>query len=226
MAVSNGGPKPALIAKGLIMPKIEAVIFDIGNVLIEWQPERFYDRTIGEARRREMFATVDLQGMNDRVDLGEGFRDIIYETAEAYPEFRAEIRMWHDHWLELANPVIDHSVMLLRRLRSKNVPVFALTNFGIESFAYAQEHFDFLNEFDHAYVSGHMGVIKPNPTIYQMVEDHCKIAPEALLFADDRPDNITAAEARGWNAHLFTAPHGWAEVLVDHGLLTKDEAGL
>jgi FMN phosphatase YigB (HAD superfamily) len=64
---------------------IEAVVFDIGNVLIEWQPERYYDATIGEDRRRAMFAEVDLHGMNDRVDMGEGFRDVIYETAEAYP---------------------------------------------------------------------------------------------------------------------------------------------
>jgi 2-haloacid dehalogenase len=127
---------------------IEAVIFDIGNVLIEWQPERYYDATIGEDRRRAMFAEVDLHGMNDRVDLGEGFREVIYETAEAYPQWRAEIRDWHDNWIKLATPAIPHSVQLLRTLRAKGVPVFALTNFGIESFAYAQTQYDFLNEFD------------------------------------------------------------------------------
>ncbi|MDP7150477.1 MAG: HAD family phosphatase, partial [Paracoccaceae bacterium] len=101
----------------------EAVIFDIGNVLIEWQPERYYDRTIGSARRKKMFATVDLHGMNDKVDLGGHFTDTIYATAEAYPEFRAEIRDWHDNWIQLAAPVIDHSVRLLRALRAKGVPV-------------------------------------------------------------------------------------------------------
>jgi 2-haloacid dehalogenase len=94
---------------------IEAVVFDIGNVLIEWQPERYYDATIGEDRRRAMFAEVDLHGMNDRVDLGEGFRDVIYETAEAYPAWRAEIRDWHDNWIKLATPAIPHSVKLMRR---------------------------------------------------------------------------------------------------------------
>jgi len=59
---------------------IQAVVFDIGNVLIEWQPEHYYDRTIGEARRKEMFAAVDLHGMNDRIDTGENFRDVIYDT--------------------------------------------------------------------------------------------------------------------------------------------------
>ncbi len=203
---------------------IDAVIFDIGNVLIEWQPERYYDRTIGEARRKAMFAAVDLHGMNDRVDRGEAFRDVIYETAEQYPDFRAEIRDWHDKWIELAQPAIPRSVRLLRALRAKGVPVFALTNFGIESFAYAQTQYDFLNEFDHAYVSGHMAVIKPDQSIYEMVEAHCPHAPDTLLFTDDRADNIAAASVRGWQTHLFEGPEGWAARLVADGVLTEEEA--
>lgn len=203
---------------------IRAVIFDIGNVLIEWQPERFYDRTIGEDRRRAMFAAVDLHGMNDRVDLGQGFRDVIYEVADANPDWTPEIRMWHDHWLELAHPVIDRSVRLLRALRAKGVPVHALTNFGIESFDLAKGHFDFLTEFDRAFVSGHMGVIKPDATIYQMVEEGLGLPGDALLFADDRVDNIKMAASRGWHTHLFDHPAGWAERLVAEGLLTTAEA--
>ncbi|PTX57809.1 2-haloacid dehalogenase [Litoreibacter ponti] len=203
---------------------IRAVIFDIGNVLIEWQPERFYDRAIGEDRRRAMFETVDLHGMNDKVDTGAPFKETIYQTAEDYPEWRREIQMWHDHWIELAAPVYGHSVKLLRALRAKDVPVFALTNFGIGSFDYAESIYRFLGEFDRRYVSGHMGVIKPDPRIYEMVEQDCGLAPDSLLFADDRPANIEAAEARGWNAHLFTSPAGWAQCLVSHKLLTEDEA--
>jgi len=202
----------------------QAVIFDIGNVLIEWQPERFYDAAIGEDRRRAMFAAVDLHGMNDKVDMGHHFTETIYATAESYPEWRDEIRMWHDHWIELATPAIDRSVRLLRALRAKGVPVFSLTNFGIQSFDYAATHYPFLLEFDRPYISGHMGVIKPDPKIYQMVEDDCGLAPGALLFTDDRPDNIAAAEARGWQTHLFTGPDGWADRLVATGLLTEEEA--
>ena len=76
--------------------KIEAVVFDIGNVLIEWHPERYFDRTIGEEKRRRLFAEVDLHAMNDRIDLGEGFRDVIYAEAEVRPEWRTEIRDWYD----------------------------------------------------------------------------------------------------------------------------------
>jgi 2-haloacid dehalogenase len=202
----------------------EAVIFDIGNVLIEWQPERYYDRVYGEDRRRALFAEVDLHWMNERVDRGEPFRDVIYETAEQYPQWRAEIRDWHDNWIELASPVIPHSVTLLRRLRAKGVPVHCLTNFGVESYAYAQTQFDFLNEFDIEFVSGRMQVTKPDPRIYEMVEAGLGVPPGAILFADDRDANIAAAGVRGWQAHLFDGPGGWADRLVAAGLLTAEEA--
>lgn len=203
---------------------VDAVIFDIGNVLIEWQPERYYDARIGPERRREMFAAVDLHAMNDRVDQGQPFRETIYAAAEARPEWRDEIRAWHDDWIEMATPAIALSVSLLRALRSKGVPVFALTNFGIESFAHAKIHYPFLDEFDRAYVSGHMGVTKPAPAIYEMVERDCGVAPERLLFADDRAENIEAAAVRGWQTHLFETPRGWAERLVAEGLLSEAEA--
>lgn len=203
---------------------IQAVIFDIGNVLIEWQPERHYDEWIGKARREAMFEAVDLHAMNDRIDSGENWRDVIYETADQYPEWRDEIVMWHRNWIALASPVIGHSVHLLRALRAKNIQVFTLTNFGIESFDYASTIYAFLNEFDRKYVSGHMKVIKPAPRIYEMVEKDCGLPPSSLLFADDRSDNIDAANARGWNTHLFENAQGWADTLVSHGLLTAEEA--
>ena len=205
-------------------PRPEVVVFDIGNVLIGWQPEAHYDRMIGPARRRALFAAVDLHAMNERIDRGEGFRDVIYATADAHPEWRDEIRAWHDHWLDLITPVIGRSVRLLRALRAKGVPVHALTNFGVESFALAQREFDFLNEFDGLHVSGHLAVTKPDPAIYASVETAAGTAPDRLLFTDDRPANIDAAAARGWRTHLFDGPDGWAARLVDEGLLGADEA--
>ncbi|OYU41470.1 MAG: haloacid dehalogenase [Pseudorhodobacter sp. PARRP1] len=204
----------------------QAVIFDIGNVLTRWQPEAFYDRVIGEDRRRALFEAVDLHGMNDRVDEGALFRETIYEWAERHPEWAAEIRMWYDRWIELASPRIEGSIALQRALRAKGVPVFALTNFGRYSFEEALPKMDFLQDFDRRYVSGVMGVIKPDPLIYQMVEDDCGIAPDRLLFTDDRADNITAAARRGWRTHQFESWQGWAGRLVAEGLLSKEEAGL
>ncbi|KEJ97211.1 HAD family hydrolase [Pseudosulfitobacter pseudonitzschiae] len=203
---------------------IKAVVFDIGNVLIEWQPERFFDSVIGGQRRREMFANVDLHGMNDRVDLGKNFTDTVMATADANPDWATEIRMWHDRWIDMAAPAIDHSVRLMKALQAKGTPVFSLTNFGIQTYDIAAEVYPFLREFDRDFISGHMGVIKPNPQIFQMLEDESGLSGDALIFADDRDDNIAAAAARGWKTHLFRNPEGWAARLVSEGLLTEDEA--
>lgn len=203
---------------------INAVIFDIGNVLIEWQPERYYDRVIGQDRRRAMFATLDLHAMNDRVDRGENFRDVVYATADATPGWADEIRMWHDDWLEMAKPVIPHSLRLLGALRAAKVPVFALSNFGIQTFEIAEPVYPFLKDFDRRYISGHMGQVKPHTRIYEMVEQDCGLDPTTLLFTDDRQENLDTAANRGWQTHLFTGSAGFAARLVAEGLLTEGAA--
>jgi 2-haloacid dehalogenase len=203
---------------------IDAVVFDIGKVLIEWHPERFYDNQIGAARRRAFFAEVDIFAMNERIDLGAPFRRTVYDFADVHPEWRDEIRMWHDRWIDMASPAIDGSVVLLRALRATGVRVLALTNFGNGPLEEAGRHYPFLLEFDKRYVSGELALIKPDERIYQALEEDSGIAPGGLLFADDRPENVAAARARGWNTHLFTGARGWAECLVARGILTADEA--
>ncbi|WP_298859273.1 HAD family phosphatase [uncultured Sulfitobacter sp.] len=202
----------------------KAVIFDIGNVLIEWQPERYFDGWLGEERRRKMFAEVDLHAMNDRVDKGESFTRVITETSDAFPQWHAEIWHWHENWLDLASPAIDHSVRLMEALQEKGVPVFSLTNFGIETYALAATKYFFLRGFDRDFISGHMGVIKPDPQIYQMLEFGSGLSGKDLLFTDDRVENIKAASLRGWQTHLFEEPQGWADCLVTAGLLMENEA--
>ncbi|KAF0676521.1 HAD family hydrolase [Profundibacterium mesophilum] len=205
---------------------VDAVIFDIGNVLIEWQPERYYDGTIGPERRAALFEAIDLHAMNDRIDAGGDFQQTVYDTADANPQWRAEIRDWHDRWIEMARPAIPHSIELLKALRSKGVPVFALSNFGIGSFAFAETQYPFLKEFDRRYISGHMGVIKPEAAIFEQVEADCGLRPDTLLFTDDREDNVAAARARGWQTHLFRGAEGFADRLVEEGLLSAREAVL
>ena len=119
-----------------------------------------------------------------------------------------------------------YAVALQRALRAKGVAVFALTNFGKHSFEEALPKMDFLTDFDRLYVSGRMGVIKPDARIYEMVEDDCGLPPASLLFTDDRANNITAAARRGWRTHQFESWQGWAARLVAEGLLTAKEAGL
>ncbi len=206
----------------------EAVIFDIGNVLIGWQPERFYDRLVGPETRRRLFETVDLHAMNERIDRGADFHATVEETAAAHPEFAPLIRLWRERWLELTGPVIRPSVALQRALRAAGVPVFALSNFGIGSFEIAESHYGFLADFDRRFISGHLGVTKPDPRIYAVVEEESGLPPERLLFIDDRADNIAAARARGWQALHFTdpaaSPAALAELLTGAGLVGPEVA--
>ncbi|WP_187429323.1 hypothetical protein ROLI_039830 [Roseobacter fucihabitans] len=204
--------------------KPKAVIFDIGNVLIEWQPERLYDAVIGEERRRAMFAQVDIIGMNELVDLGHPFKKTVYDQAEKTPKWGNEIRMWHDRWIEMASPVIDHSVRLMKALQAKGIPVFSLTNFGIDSYDFAATHYPFMRDFDRDFISGHMRLVKPDPQIYAQVETTSGLSGGELIFADDRPENIKVAKSRGWQTHLFEGPQGWADRLVDAGLLMREDA--
>jgi len=204
---------------------IDAVVFDIGNVLVQWRPEDAFDRLIGEARRRALFSAVDLDTMNKRVDLGDEIADVVAECAVAHPEWREEVLIWNTHWADMFQPVIPESVRLLRALRARGVPVLALSNFGDRTFDLAQTMYPFLTEFDQMYISGRMRMMKPDPEIYAALEAACGFAPDRLLFADDRADNIAAAEARGWQGHLFEGPEGFAARLVAEGLLSKAEVG-
>ena len=203
--------------------KPKAVVFDIGNVLVTWAPERMYDQLMPQAAREALFARVDLHGMNDRIDRGAPWRETIYQTAEQFPEDGAWIRLWHDRWIEMASPLIEHSWRLLRALKANAVPVFALSNFGRESFAYARTIYPQLDEFDRRFISGHMGVIKPEPEIYAMLEAETGLAGTELFFIDDRLENIRAAQARGWQGHLFISPAKLAEELHALGLLNASQ---
>ncbi len=203
---------------------VEAVVLDIGNVLIEWNPERVYDARLGEAERRRFFAETDIHAMNLEVDRGADFRASVETLAKQHPKWAEEIWFWHDNWLAFATPAIDHSVRLMHALQAKGVPVFALSNFGIAPFDIACAAYPFLTQFDRSYISGHLGRIKPDPAFYAMLEQDSGVPADHLLFTDDQPENIAAARARGWQTHLFDAPHSWAQRLVEIGLLKDEEA--
>jgi len=197
----------------------KAVIFDIGNVLISWNPEAYYDRLFGQARRNALFEAVDLHGMNEEIDAGKPFRATVLAWAARYPQWAAEILHWHDNWAELAAPLMADSWALLRQLRRAGVPVFALTNFGDETFSFAEQTpYPQLAEFDRRYISGRMGVTKPNPQIYAMLEADCGLRGVDLFFTDDRTENIAGAAARGWRTHLFEDATGLAAALRSAGL--------
>lgn len=204
--------------------KPQAVVFDIGNVLVSWEPERVFDARIGAERRRQLFDEVPLHAVNLEIDRGAPFLASIEALSAAHPAWAAEIRWWHDDWATMFQPEIPHSATLLRRLRAKGIPVFALTNFGADTLEIGRRMYPVLREFDRAYVSAELRLLKPDPAIYAHVEADSGLPPEALIFADDKPENVAAAVARGWKGHVFDGPAGWAARLVAEGLLSEEEA--
>lgn len=202
---------------------IEAVVFDIGMVLVEWHPERFYDAVIGPERRAELFSACDLHAMNRRIDLGEHSRDVASSHAKRHPDWADEIRLWHERWIEMFEPAIELSALTLRALRRRRVPVYALSNFGADTFETAKARYPVLSEFDKAFISGQLGIMKPDPAIYACLERETDTPPERILFTDDVPANVEAARRRGWRTHLFTGPEGWAARLISEGLLDNGD---
>lgn len=202
---------------------IAAVVFDIGKVLIEWNPEGFYDALLGPERRRAFFAQTRIAETNEQIDLGAPLGPTIAALADQHPEWAPEISHWHHRWIEMASPEISQSARLLAALKGRGVPVFALSNFGRETFEIACSHYPFLRSFDRLFVSAHHGLIKPDPRFYAVLERETGLAGGQLLFADDRPENIAEAAARGWQTHLFTNPGGWAARLVAEGLLMPED---
>lgn len=211
-------------APGIDAPKIDAVVFDIGRVLLEWEPEAYYDSRIGAERRQQLFDAVPLHPVNLEIDRGAPFRQSIYDLAAQHPAWTEEIRWWHDNWVHMVPREIPHSVRLMHALQSAGIPVLALSNFGAETFDIACERFPFLHDFDQRFVSAHLKCVKPDPEIYAILERDSGFAPDQLLFTDDRPENIAAAQARGWHTHLFETPAPFAARLVQEGLLTAEAA--
>ena len=203
---------------------IEAVVFDIGNVLIEWQPERYYAQRLGHERQEAFFAGYDLHGLMNEIDAGAPFSESIEAAARTHPDFADELLMLRDEWLPMTAQVMHRSVRLMRALKVAGVPVFALSNFGAENFKWSVEAHPFLAEFDRAYISGDMKMRKPFEAIYAAVEADCGIAPERLLFGDDRDDNLATARARGWQTHRVDSEDSWAQALVSQGLLSEEAA--
>ena len=201
-----------------------AVVFDIGNVLVGWDPEATFDRAIGPQARARLFAEVDLAAMNLEVDRGRPLAEAVAERMGRHPAHADRIALWQSLWREMFAPVIAPSVATLRALKARGVPVFALSNFGRETFAMAEADHDFLALFDRRFLSGELDCLKPEPEIYAALEAATGLAGQALLFVDDRAENVAVAAKRGWRTHHFTDPAGWPARLVAEGLLSPEEA--
>lgn len=198
----------------------KAVVFDIGNVLMGWHPERVYAQLIPDpATRKAFFDETQIFEMNLEVDRGAPFKEYIYAHAAKFPRYETLIRAWHDRWIEMASPAIDGTVTILRALKARGVTVCALSNFGVESFAYACTVYPFLTEFDVPVISGREETIKPEARIYEILEERTGLLGQDLFFTDDMPKNIAAARARFWQAEIFESPRRLGEQLRARGLI-------
>ena len=197
----------------------KAAVFDIGNVLINWQPEAYYDARFGPERRRAFFDAVPMDAINLRSDAGESLGALTDEAVGAYPDWAVEIRAWREHFLDICTPAIDGSVTVLEALKAREIPLFTLTNFGDETFDLARAAYPFLDLFDAHFVSARLRMLKPDPAFYAALEKTTGFSGSEIIFADDRADNIAAARERGWQVHHFDGADGWNGALVAAGLL-------
>lgn len=206
------------------MPAPTAMVFDIGDVLVRWDPVRLYRRLIpDDAARAHFFAAIMPPEINAGFDRGGTMAEGVEAHAARHPDHAALIRAWWTDWPETLGPAIDGSVACLRALKAKGVPVYGLTNFAADTFPIAQAMFPFLRDFDAVVVSAHVGANKPEPAIYAALEAAVSEPPERLFFTDDKAANIAAAVDRGWCGDHFTGAAGLQAALIEAGLLTRAE---
>ena len=174
------------------------VVFDIGNVLLRWNPRNLYRKVFDDEERMERFLTTALDmDFVSHTDFAEDFAGALDTRAKSFPEFAAELRMFRERWIETLGGPIEENVALLRRLRASGKPVYALSNFARETFALAENDHDFLREFDHRVISGHVGVVKPDPRIYKILFERVGRRPNELLFIDDFIANVPCCRRAG-----------------------------
>lgn len=184
---------------------VDAVVFDLGGVLMEWEPRRLY-RTMfdGDAAAMERFlATVCTPAWNDQLDRGLAFATGVRELTALHPDQSALIEAYHSRWDEMLGPAIDDAVAVLRELKRAAVPVYALSNWSAETFPVAQARFEFLEWFDGILISGDVGVTKPDPRIFDELCRRFELAPAHTVFVDDRVDNVEGATRYGFTALRF-----------------------
>lgn len=200
---------------------ITTVVFDIGNVLIEWNPEHLYSKLIPNKTDRKTFLdTVCTMEWNLQQDLGRPWSEAVALLCACFPEKSALIEAYHTRWHEMVPGAISESVEILERLKSAGVPLYAITNFSREKFDETLERFPFLNtSFQDIVVSGDEKLAKPDPTIYQTLFQRNALEAERCLFIDDSLPNVLAARDLGMSAHHFKEAAALKSELMELGLL-------
>jgi 2-haloacid dehalogenase len=200
----------------------KAVVFDLGGVLIDWDPRHLYRKLLAdEAAVEEFLATVCTPEWNAELDRGRPFAEGVAELVERHPEHAANIAAYHERWPEMVAGDIPGTVEVLAELRAAGVPLYALSNWSAETFAITRGRFEFLEWFDGLLVSGEERVTKPDPAIFRLLLDRVGLDPAATVFVDDAEANVAAARRLGIDAVRFTGPEQLRRELAARRLLAR-----
>ena len=196
------------------------VVFDLGGVLIDWNPRYLYRQLFEDEAAMELFlAEVCHSAWNEEQDRGRTFADAVEEAAALYPEQRALIEAYHQRWDEMLAGPIEGTVAILADLKEAGHELHALTNWSAEKFPIARERYAFLTWFETVLVSGEHGLIKPDARIFELLLERIGREASACIYIDDSAKNIAAAEALGFEAIHFQGPEELRGELTGLGLL-------
>ena len=181
------------------MEKRSVAVFDLGGVLIDWNPRYLYRKLFaGNNDAMEHFlANVCTLNWNSQQDAGRTLAEACALLKSQHPNHAAMIDAWRERYDEMLGGTIPGMIELLDELRSQGVPIYALSNWSAETFPAAQKRFDFLQWFHAILLSGHVKLMKPDPRIYQLLFDTHKIEPAEAVYVDDVQANVDAATTLG-----------------------------
>jgi 2-haloacid dehalogenase len=196
------------------------VVFDLGGVLVDWDPRHLYRKLIEDEAEMERFlAEVCTGEWNRRQDAGRPFAEAVAELAARRPEASRLIEAYWERWPEMLGGAIAGTVALVQELKVRRVPLYALSNWSAETWPHALTRFEFLGDFDGLVISGLEGVAKPDPAIFRLLRTRHGLDLAETLYFDDVEDNVRAARGLGLQAHRFLDAAGARRELRRAGLL-------
>lgn len=194
------------------------VVWDLGNVLIDWDPRAAVAAGLGDAEADRFFSGFDFGAWNQTCDGGRSWTDALAALELEHPEWIEHGRAYHRNFAASLVAELSDTVALLRELHAAGVPQVGLTNWSAETWPHAPARFDFLTLLEDVVVSGEVGVAKPDPAIYRVAADRLDLPATSLVFVDDKAANVAAAEALGMHGVVFTEAATLRRDLADLGL--------
>ena len=196
------------------------MIFDLGNVLIEWDRRRLYEKLIDDPDELNTFLdTVFTMEDNAELDRGKPLAEVVAEVARRHPDQHELVMAFGQRWKETLGEVITGSVEILRDLHASGVKLLALSNWGKDTFASIEADYDFFDLFDGMVISGREGVVKPDQKIYDILCDRYQVTPSRAVFIDDSAANVATAMMLGFDSLLFDHPDVLRQQLIYRQLL-------